>query len=242
MTPDITAKNQNVMDEPIKDTPSHHTNDLSLSTLPDHFKGFLFDLDGTLIDSMAMWRRLMPELLEEKGIVLPRAVVKSMQGYTLEQVIRHVASLFSPVLNAEEMMTRFDSRLREEYSKHLPLKPDALEYLRFLKEKGACTAIVTTTDRIYVDLLVERLNLNSVIDVILTIADVGAGKNQPIIYHEAARHFGLEVGDCVVFEDAIFALNTARKAGYMTIGVKDPGAMDEALLAESCDLMIEGWK
>jgi HAD superfamily hydrolase (TIGR01509 family) len=117
-----------------------------------------------------------------------------------------------------------------------------VEYLRFLKEKGMSTAIVTTTDRVYVDLLVERLNLSTVIDVILTIAEVGAGKNQPVIYHEAARRLGLEAGDCVVFEDAIFALNTARKAGYTTIGVKDPGAMDEALLAESCDLMIEGWK
>jgi len=102
-------------------------------------------------------------------------------------------------------------------------------------------ALVTTTDRIYVDVLFERFGLHDYFEVILTISDVGAGKNRPDIYHEAARRLSLEVQDCVVFEDALFALETARTAGYVTIGVEDHGHVDEETLAKHCDLMIKSW-
>lgn len=215
---------------------------LSLMTLSDNFSGFLFDLDGTLIDSMAMWRNLMPDVIHEMGLTMPKGVVRKMQGLTLLQVIEHVASHFDPVLDADAIWAIFDQRLKESYAKKLFLKPYALEYLKMLREKGVQIALVTTTDRVYVDLLFEHHQLNSLFDVILTIADVGAGKDHPDIYHEAARQLGLDVRDCVIFEDAIFALKTARSAGYTTIGVKDPGAIDETLLSTNCDLIIDSWK
>jgi HAD superfamily hydrolase (TIGR01509 family) len=216
-------------------------NHLTLANLPDQFKGFLFDMDGTLLDSMVMWRRLMPDYLHEKGIVLPLDQVRKMQGYTLEQVIYEVAALYSDKLKAEEMFADYDAKLREAYGKQVVFKPHALEYLQYLKERDRQLALVTTTDRVYVDVFFQRFNLYDYFDVILTITDVGAGKNKPEIYHEAASRMNLRVEECVIFEDALFALNTARKAGYTTVGVEDNGHVEEAVLAANCDLMITSW-
>lgn len=214
---------------------------LTLAGLPQQFEGFLFDMDGTLFDSMTLWRRLMPDYLKTHGIVLPKEVHKAMQGYTLGQVVEAVAALYHEHLDVEEMFAYYDRRLKEAYGSQVVFKPYALEYLQFLRAKNRRLALVTTTDRIYVDVLFERLGLHDYFEVILTIADVGAGKNRPDIYHEAARRLQLEARDCVVFEDALFALETARAAGYATVGVEDHGHVDEATLKAHCDLMITSW-
>lgn len=215
---------------------------LTLAALPQHFKGFLFDMDGTLFDSMRMWRHLMPDYLKTHGIELPREVHKAMQGYTLTQVIEAVADLYHEHLDEREMFEYYDHRLRTAYGEEVAFKPYALEYLQYLRAHGRRLALVTTTDRVYVDVLFERLGLHDYFEVILTITDVGAGKNKPDIYHEAARRLQLGVQECVVFEDALFALETARAAGYVTIGVEDHGHVDEETLAKSCDLMIKSWE
>ncbi|SCZ79020.1 HAD family hydrolase [Acidaminobacter hydrogenoformans] len=214
---------------------------LTLAALPKHFKGFLFDMDGTLFDSMRMWRHLMPDYLKTHGIELPREVHKAMQGNTLGQVIQVVAELYNEHLDEQEMFEYYDQRLRAAYGEQVGFKPFALEYLQYLRAHERKLALVTTTDRVYVDVLFERFGLHDYFEVILTISDVGAGKNKPDIYHEASQRLGLGVQECVVFEDALFALETARAAGYVTIGVEDHGHVDEETLAKSCDLMIKSW-
>lgn len=214
---------------------------LTLAALPQKFKGFLFDMDGTLFDSMMMWRHLMPDYLRKHGIELPREVHRSMQGYTLGQVIETVAELYHEHLDEQEMLEYYDQRLKQAYGEQVVFKPYALEYLQHLRAQDRKLALVTTTDRVYVDVLFERLGLHDYFEVILTISDVGAGKNKPDIYHEATRRLQLEVQDCVIFEDALFALETARAAGYVTIGVEDHGHVDEETLTKNCDLMIKSW-
>lgn len=215
---------------------------LTLASLPRQFKGFLFDMDGTLFDSMTMWRHLMPDYLRTHGIELPREVHKAMQGYTLDQVIEAVAELYHEHLDEQKMFEYYDWRLKQAYNEQVVFKPFALEYLQYLRAHGRRLALVTTTDRVYVDVLFERFGLRDYFEVILTISDVGAGKNKPDIYHEAARQLGLGVEDCVVFEDALFALETARAAGYVTVGVEDHGHVDEETLERHCDLMIKSWE
>ncbi|MZQ98001.1 MAG: HAD-IA family hydrolase [Acidaminobacter sp.] len=214
---------------------------LTLASLPQKFKGFLFDMDGTLFDSMTMWRHLMPDYLRTHGIELPREVHKSMQGNSLGKVVEIVAELYHEHLDEREMFEYYDQRLKAAYGEQVAFKPFALEYLQHLRAHGRRLALVTTTDRVYVDVLFERFGLHDYFEVILTISDVGAGKNKPDIYHEAARRLGLGVQECVVFEDALFALETARAAGYVTIGVEDHGHVDEETLEQHCDLMIKSW-
>jgi len=76
---------------------------LTLASLPQRFKGFLFDMDGTLFDSMTMWRHLMPDYLKTHGIELPREVHKAMQGFTLDQVIEAVAQRYHETLDLQDM-------------------------------------------------------------------------------------------------------------------------------------------
>jgi len=214
---------------------------LTLASLPQKFKGFLFDMDGTLFDSMTMWRHLMPDYLRTHGIELPRELHKAMQGFTLDQVIEAVAARYQETLDLQEMAEYYDLRLKQAYGEQVVFKHYALEYLKHLRAQDRKLALVTTTDRVYVDVLFERFGLHDYFEVILTISDVGAGKNKPDIYHEAARRLGLGVQDCVVFEDALFALETARTAGYVTVGVEDHGHVDEETLEKHCDLMIKSW-
>jgi HAD superfamily hydrolase (TIGR01509 family) len=118
------------------------------------------------------------------------------------------------------------------------VKGNAEAFLKHLKAKGIPMVLATATEQKYVDVVMERLGLGQYFDVMLSCVDLGVGKDRPDIYLESAKRLGLEVGEICVFEDSYVALETAKAAGFQTVGIFDENNFRQDRLEAASDIYI----
>ena len=207
----------------------------------------IFDLDGTLVDSMEWWKGLAEEFLRSQGVEkLPDSLLSQIKTMTIPES----AALFIRIFGisgtvssvAEEMNGLMDRHYREDIS----LKPGVKAYLRRLKEKGVRMCVASATSKELVEACLKRLGAADYFEAFLSCEDVGAGKTHPDIYLEAAQRMGAKPKDTAGYEDALYAAETAKKAGFYVIGVYDEGSCrtkeERKRLGDLADEMIECWE
>lgn len=207
----------------------------------------IFDLDGTLVDSMEWWRGLAEEFLRSQGVEkLPDSLLSQIKTMTIPES----AALFIRIFGisgtvssvAEEMNGLMDRHYREDIS----LKPGVKAYLRRLKEKGVRMCVASATSKELVEACLKRLGAADYFEAFLSCEDVGAGKTHPDIYLEAAQRMGAKPKDTAVYEDALYAAETAKKAGFYVVGVYDENscktAEEKKRLEDVSDEIIENWE
>lgn len=191
------------------------------------YKNCIFDMDGTLVDSMGYWRSLERNFLEQKGVrgpiddvlelAKPLPLVKSTALF-IERF--HLDG--TPEQIADEMMYAME----QHYLNDIPLKKGALAFLENLKQQNAKMCVVTATPRQLVEVCLAHLNLTHYFEFMLSCDEVGVGKDQPAAFFEAARRLNAVPADIAVFEDSLQAAQTAKKAGFYTVGVYDKNGAD----------------
>ena len=188
-------------------------------------KFVIFDMDGTLIDSMPYWQRLGREYLMRAGVkevsaeLLERIKPMTMAEST-EMFHRELGLSDSPQQIADEL----NGIMREHYLHDIQLKPGAEEYLRALQQRGVRMCVASATVEPLVTACLGRLGVLDCFEFLISCADVGAGKDRPDVFLAAAERFGAQPEDVASYEDAIFAAQTAVKAGFYTVGVYDATA------------------
>ena len=182
----------------------------------------IFDMDGTLVDSMVYWEHLATEFLESKG-------VRTISPDILEQIkpmtMTESAALFiqeydlpgTPESVAAEMNTMMD----EHYRKDIPLKPGVHAYLEALHNKGVVMCVASATAEDLMDACLTRLGVAQYFSFLLSCETVSAGKDRPDVYWESAKRLGAEPVEIAVYEDALYAAETAKSAGFYTVAVRD---------------------
>lgn len=185
-------------------------------------KAAIFDMDGTLIDSMPYWRKHMREYLGEYNLEATQDDIERLinQAGSFKFIFDRIKVLDSK-LTWEDMVKNYHGRMQKEYQENIILKPFALDYLQKLRSEKIPTCIATATPRELFSPLIERLDLEKYFDFFITVPEIGKRKSEPDIYLYCAKQFDLKVDDCVVFEDTIQAITTAYNAGFSTIGVAD---------------------
>lgn len=208
-------------------------------------KGIIFDMDGTLIDSMGMWRGLATIFLADNGLAPKEA---GLDEKVYRMTVPEMRRFFE-----EEYGLRYDTLtdFREAYyhavdyyyrTTILP-RPGVLAFLQKVRDVGIRMCVATATRTQSAMLALERLGFLDYMEFVLCCDDVGAEKDQPDIYLEAARRMGCAVSECVVFEDALYCVRTAKKAGFRTVGIYEKSAPWEAeRIREACDLYIAGYE
>ena len=184
-------------------------------------KGAIFDLDGTLLDSMFIWDTIGEEYLRSLGKEPHEDLKETFMTLTLEEAAEYYREHYGVTLSVKEIVDGVNSMVEETYRTKVTLKPGIAEYLAWLKENGVRMCVATVTDRYLVEETLERLGVRHYFSKIFTCAEVGFGKDKPIIYQKALEHLGTEKRDTYVFEDMLFALNTAKTDGFPTVGVYD---------------------
>ena len=182
----------------------------------------IFDVDGTLLDSMGVWDAIDRDFLHEHGLAVPPGLDQVMKTLTLRQSAEYFRETFHLPESVPEIMDRFRGMVREEYEQKLPLKDGAAEYLAALARRGVQMGVATASEREHVDAALRRLGVREHFRFLLTCTELDTGKDRPDIFLEGARRFGAPPREVAVYEDALHALRTAKAAGFRTVAVYDP--------------------
>ena len=183
--------------------------------------GAIFDFDGTLLDSMFIWDTIGEDYLRTLGKEPHEDLKETFMTLTLEEAAEYYREHYKVTLSVTEIVDSINAMVEGIYRTKVTLKPGVAEYLRLLKERGVKMCVATVTDRYLVEDTLERLGILHYFSEIFTCAEVGYGKDKPIIYQKALEHLGTAKEETFVFEDSLFALETAKADGFPTVGVYD---------------------
>lgn len=205
------------------------------------FKGAIFDMDGTLLDSMRVWKRLTQGYLKQFGLHVTDEEYAACEGFSQPQVAQYFADKYPQLPGgAAGLMEGMDKLITARYATVAKPKDGVLPFLDGLRRRGVKMAIATLTARRHAEKALRDRDMLDYFDFMLTIEDVGVSKYQPDIYLMSAERLGLAPAECVVFEDAPYACTTAKKAGFRVCGVVEAAyAAGEQELRASSDLVIE---
>lgn len=184
-------------------------------------KGAIFDVDGTLLDSMSIWDTIGEEYLRSIGYTPKERLNETFQTMSLHQAARYYQSEYGVDRSVEEIMDGVNGLLKRFYLDEAPLKPGAGEFVRELSRRGVRLCIATATECPLVEAALARGGLAGYFDDILTCTAVGHGKDEPFIYREALSRVGADRSSVVVFEDALRAARTANMDGFPVAAVYD---------------------
>jgi len=184
-------------------------------------KAVIFDLDGTLVDSMWMWRDIDIEFLLKFGIELPEDLQDRVQGMSFIETALYFKDRFSLDISIDEIKEDWNKMAWEKYSTVIPLKEGVQRLLDFLRDSGIKIGIATSNSRELVDLVTKNLGINGYFDSIRTSCEVKAGKPSPDIYLLVAKDLEVEPSDCLVFEDVIQGIMAGKSAGMNVAAIYD---------------------
>lgn len=203
----------------------------------------IFDMDGTLIDSMPAWSRLGGDYLRSKGVTPPDDLRDKVASMTMLECGEYASGLGvpgSPQVIAGELTAWMERQYRET----IPEREGVQDYLRLCRDAGVKMCVATATDRILAEACLERLGLLDFFAFVVSCEDIGKTKTAPDIYLLAAERLGASPAEIVVYEDVLYPAETAKKAGFPTVGVYDPASGEEnaRTLRRFCDAFIPDWK
>ena len=205
-----------------------------------NFKGAIFDMDGTLLDSMPVWKRLTQGYLAQFGVHITDQDYAVTEGFSQPQVAQYFADRYPELPDAQSLMDGMDRLISARYEAIAKPKEGVLDFLEGLRRRGVKMAIATLTARRHAEKALRDRDMLDYFEFMLTIEDVGISKREPDIYLQAAARMGLEPVECTVFEDAPYACATARRAGFRVCGMVEPAyAAGEDELRASSDLIVE---
>lgn len=192
----------------------------------ENIKAVIFDLDGTLVDSMWVWEQIDLEFLTGRGLSMPQNFKYEVEGISFRQTADYFIRRFALDDTPEELMRIWNEMAYEKYCREVPLKPGVREFLASLKKKGIFTAIGTSNSYELTRACLESHRILEDVDYILTSDEVPNGKPAPDIYLKIAEHFQVSPDACIVFEDIPNGMLAASRAGMKVCGVEDSFSMD----------------
>ena len=206
-------------------------------------KGVIFDVDGVLLNSMPVWENLGELYLNRLGIEAEKGLGETLFTMSLEEGADYMISHYGLKMTPEEVIAGINREVRDFYEKRVPLKEGVRQYLNEFRERKIPMAIATTGDRSNAEAALKRLKVLSHFQGIFTCSEIGSGKNQPDIYYAAALQLDTDPKDTWVFEDALHAIKTAKRAGFCTVGVYDKANdRDLAQIWNTADIYLPEFK
>ena len=199
----------------------------------------IFDMDGTLIDSMPAWRNLNAEFIRSHGMTLTPEQEQELYSLTGTQVIPYFKEHFGLESDFETLCAMACRSMEPVYAAGLPLKPGAGEYLDRLRARGVKLVVATATPPRQALVALNRMNLVTKLDYIFSAEMLGMSKNQPEFFDRLCALIGERPESCVMFEDALYAMRGARAAGLGVVGITDTTNLhDREAIRQTCDRLI----
>ena len=188
-------------------------------------KTYLFDFDGTLVDSMPSFIRACLSVLDDHKIKYEDDIIKTITPLGFAGTARHYITLG---VNMPEnvIVAEFKKRMLDDYLYKIPAKSNVVNVLRNLKENGACLNVLTASPHETLDPCLKRVGLYDLFDNVWSCEDFNTSKADPEIYKMAAEQIGTPVSEVLFLDDNIDADKTAKLAGMKVCGVYDDSSKD----------------
>lgn len=206
-------------------------------------KSIIFDLDGTLIDSMPVWKNTGRNFLLNHGFAVPENLHSVVKAQTIGQTAEYFHNHLGVTHSAEEIINEVIHFVEDAYKNTIPLKPYARDFLDKELENGTKMCILTASEASYIHPALERLDLLKYFQFILTCTETGHYKSEPEVFRIAMEKLGGTINNTIVFEDALYAINGAKKGGFTVYAVADPiTEADSKLISSAADKYIKSYK
>lgn len=217
---------------------------MRLRTTNSDIEAVIFDLDGTLVDSMWMWTDIDDEYLSRFGMKIEDAEQpEDISGMNMKETAEYFKSTYGIPRTIEQMIGDWIEMSLDKYEHEVFLKPYARELLDILKRSGVKTAIASSNG---IPMIKACLRSNSVadqFDAVLSSGEVEHGKPFPDVYLAAAERIGTDPAKCLVFEDIPAGIMAAKAAGMTAVGVYDEfSSGSEARMREISDMYFHGFR
>ncbi|MDE7307992.1 MAG: HAD family phosphatase [Lachnospiraceae bacterium] len=202
-------------------------------------KAVIFDVDGTLLDSMYVWKNAGEKYLDSLDIEAEPDLGDRLFAMSLEGAADYIRENYHLNKSREAIIAQVIQLVETEYFYNIPLKSGAERFLKLLKENNIPMAVATSSDRRVVEAAFKRLGIFDYFGRIFTCSETGAGKDKPDIYYRAAEYLGYPPEKIWVFEDALHAAQTAKNAGFHVTGIYDSSCAEQEKLKKLADIYIE---
>lgn len=208
-----------------------------------HIQAVIFDIDGTLVDSMGVWHDIDIEYFKLLEIPMPPTIQKDIEGMSFTETAVYFKETFRiEEKTVEDIKLDWIRMAQEKYLYEIKAKPGAKEYISFLKEKGIKIGCATSNDRNLAMAALQPHGWTSKVDALRTACEVNAGKPAPDIYLKVAAELGVAPENCLVFEDIPNGMRAGKAAGMTVIGVEDERAKEyKEEIDTICDYFIKDY-
>ena len=188
----------------------------------NHGKAAIFDLDGTLLDSMGVWDQVDIDFLAKRGIEVPADYMGKVAAMQFRQIAEYTIARFGLPDTPEALMQEWDDMARVAYSTVVEAKPHAVEYLSYLKRSGAKLAVATSLPPALREPAMKHVGIFDYFDQIVSVDDANdVGKDRPDVFLLAAGRLGVVPEQCTVFEDLLVAMRSAKSVGMRVWAIHD---------------------
>ena len=208
-----------------------------------NIKAAIFDLDGTLINSMSLWDQIDVDYLTSKNIPVPSDLNDEISHLSFNQVAVYFKERFKLEDSLDDIKNTWNTMAYNHYSSDITLKDGVIEFLNFLKKSNIRIGLATSNST---ELLEASLKFNKIYDYFdaITITDeVSIGKHEPDVYLLAAKKLNVKPEECIVFEDILPAIKGAKKAGMKVIAVEDEcSVLDKDEIIKNSDGFINDFR
>lgn len=205
-------------------------------------KGVIFDVDGTLLDSMSVWRDITFRFFEKYNIPINDELNDRFQEMTLDESARFMVKELGFPMTEKQLSDELIEMVSNEYLNNLPLKPYAYEYIKKLYDSGVRLAVATSGFEKTCEGAFKRLGIYDMFTSFAYSHEVGVNKSNPDIYLLAAERMGVEPSACEVYEDIAPGIEGAKKAGMKTVAVYDAFTPDFESVKNAADRYIMSYK
>ena len=203
--------------------------------------GAIFDFDGTLFDSMHVWKGIRYKIFDIIGVELTKEDEEAFKGLFLKETIVLAKERFNLQESYEELLGKLFQYIKNRYLTETEPKNDIIEFLQKLKSKGVKIGIATATGEVALEAVLEKYGMLHYFSAIYSTYTVGASKTEPRVYDVVLNELGTDKNTTWVFEDALYAAKTAKANGYNVVGIYDKSEPDQEELKRTVDIYINNY-
>ncbi len=208
-----------------------------------NIQAVIFDIDGTLVDSMGVWYDIDVEYFKLLEIPMPPTIQKDIEGMSFTETAIYFKETFQLTEKTiDDIKLDWIRMAHEKYLYEIKAKPGAKEFMKFLKERGVKIGCATSNEKSLAIAALTPHGFKEKVDSVRTACEVNAGKPAPDIYLKVAEDLGVKPENCLVFEDIPNGMRAGKAAGMTVIGVEDESAKKyRTEIDEICDYFIKDY-